>query len=213
MTPTSTGRHCAVCQTEVVDFTQMTQTEIINYLAARGGQRVCVRVATLIVPVHPKRPKGPRRWLLAAAVLLGWQPTWAQRLPPQFLPKVALFTTHEKIIVRGVVLDDSLNVPLSGTYVFINGTKYGTITDEHGSFTMWLPTDWEPIKAGMLTLYVTSDPFTFLNKLVKVDLTTKARLTNLIIRLLSDPERGIVMGKAKFLEPPIVPPLHRKSGD
>lgn len=212
MTPTSNGRHCATCEMEVVDFTLLSQTEVIEYLAARKDQRVCARLAVPMTPTHRKRSKGPRRWLLAATVLLGWQPASAQRLPPRFLPQEALFLDYEKIIIRGVVLDDSLSVPLSGAYVFINGTKYGTITDEHGRFTLWLSIEWESIKMGVLTLRVTSDPFTFLNRLVKVDLNTKAQLTNLSIRLLSDPERGIMMGKAKFLEPPVAPPSRRKSG-
>lgn len=32
MTPTEQGRHCAVCQTEVVDFTRMTDGEVLAFL-------------------------------------------------------------------------------------------------------------------------------------------------------------------------------------
>ena len=34
MTPTAQGRHCAVCATEVVDFTRMSEAEVLAFLAA-----------------------------------------------------------------------------------------------------------------------------------------------------------------------------------
>ena len=43
MTPTERGRHCAACAKTVVDFTRMTDAEVVRYLRHAGGQSVCGR--------------------------------------------------------------------------------------------------------------------------------------------------------------------------
>ena len=209
MSPTPAGRHCAVCQTEVVDFTRMSQAEIIKYLAGHQAQSVCARMAAPVAPAPRPRGPGPRRWLLALAVLLGWQP--ASALPPQPLPKAALAAAQKQLIIQGVVLDGLLNVPVEEAFVFINDTKYGAVTDARGRFLLRLPADWEPVKTGVLTLRIKGEPFTFLEKLVKIDLTSPAKLAHLTIFLSSQPERGVLMGKANLPEPPVSVPLLRKN--
>ncbi|WP_426060569.1 hypothetical protein [Hymenobacter sp. B1770] len=51
MSPTANGRHCAACATEVVDFTHLSDMEIMAYLARQGSRRVCAlaRVPRLAV--------------------------------------------------------------------------------------------------------------------------------------------------------------------
>ncbi|HMI62336.1 MAG TPA: hypothetical protein VK518_15565, partial [Puia sp.] len=44
MQPSDKGRHCAACQKTVVDFTAMSDTEIIRYLS-RASQHICGRLA------------------------------------------------------------------------------------------------------------------------------------------------------------------------
>lgn len=41
MTITERGRHCASCNKLVIDFTTMNNDEIITYLIARKGERIC----------------------------------------------------------------------------------------------------------------------------------------------------------------------------
>lgn len=215
MTPTAAGRHCASCQTEVIDFTRMTEAEVLAYLATRQGQHVCARtVSPTVVPRSYKRTKGSRRWLLAVAAFLGWQSAvHALGLPPQLPPSGSSFlrpaTPRATVTVRGVVLDDALHTPVAGAYVFIKNTKYGAVTNAKGAFTLVLPLDWAPIKSGILTLLVTSDPFSFLAKTVSVNLSS-APPAAVLIRLLSQPERGILMGKPYYAPPPVSPPTPRK---
>lgn len=214
MTPTSAGRHCAICRTEVVDFTKMSEAEVIAYLTAHSGQQLCGRLAApAIVPRPVKRVRGPLRWLLAITTLVGWQTT-ALGLPPQVPPSGgSLFSTtpsQAAITIRGVVLDDAFNVPVEGAYIFIKGTKYGAVADAKGRFTLSLPADWAPIKGGILTLLVMDNPFSFLDNVVQVNLKNAAHPAPLTIRLLSQPERGIVMGKPMLPDPPAVPPTPKK---
>lgn len=213
LTPTEAGWHCARCQTEVIDFTRLSETEVLAYLAGRHGQRVCAAILAPVVPQPYQRPRGPRRWLLAAAAFLGWHS--AAALPPQLPPhQSSLFKSvgkQARITVQGVVLDDSLNVPVQGAHVFIKGTKYGAVTDEKGEFSFSFSADWKPAETGELLLEVSAGHFTFQPQLVTVNLKESPAPAPLTVRLLSLPQRGFIMGKAARILPPVPPPGSHKS--
>ena len=44
--PTGQGRHCSSCEKTVVDFTTMSNDEILGYLSRRNNERVCGRFKT-----------------------------------------------------------------------------------------------------------------------------------------------------------------------
>lgn len=213
LTPTEAGWHCARCATEVIDFTRLSEAEILAYLATRQGQRVCAAVQVPLVPQHYKRPKGVRRWLLAAAALLGWQSAGA--LPPQSPPRQLSFfgatAAKERIVIRGVVLDDSLNTPIAGAYVFIKGTKYGAVSNEKGEFTFSFAPDWQPAATGELSLEISAGHFTFENQLATVGFKDNSTPAPLTIRLLSQPHRGFIKGKVAIMPLPVAPPSAGKT--
>ena len=208
MAPTSTGWHCAACQTEVVDFTRLSEAEVLAYLAQRQGQRVCAAMQAPLVPQHYQRPRGPRRWLLAAAALLGWQSVGA--LPPQLPPgRPAFFksvTNQAHITICGVVLDDSLHIPIRGAKVFIKGTKYGAVTNAQGEFSFSFATDWKLAEKGEFLLEISADAFTFESQLVAVKFKNQLTPAPLTVRLLSLPGRGNIMGRVRLVSPPVPPP-------
>jgi len=84
MRPEEKGRHCASCQKTVVDFTGMSDGEIISHLA-RAGQGVCGRMApdqlnrdmSLLPPPHMNGMKG-WPWVLAGA-LMAAEPSGPER--------------------------------------------------------------------------------------------------------------------------------------
>ncbi|HMX80851.1 MAG TPA: hypothetical protein PLG91_11090, partial [Ferruginibacter sp.] len=43
MTPTQQGRFCKACAKEVIDFSMMTDTEVLNYFAGLREEKVCGR--------------------------------------------------------------------------------------------------------------------------------------------------------------------------
>jgi hypothetical protein len=204
LTPTAAGRHCAKCQTQVIDFTRLTQAEVLEYLATRKGQHTCAMLAAPVTPTHLNRPGGARRWLLAAAVLLGWQSVSALGLPPRPLPKEAVTNDHSRITIRGVVLDDSLHVPVPGAYVFIQGTKFGAITNAQGEFTLSFTTTWHLAQKGELVLVISAGHFVFHSQEVVVHFATNANPAPLSVRLVRFP--GYVVGKIKLIKPPVPPP-------
>ena len=75
MTPTDVGRHCAACQTQVVDFTRMSDGEVIVFLRQTTPGRRCGRFREdqvgrpLLAAATPVT--GWRRWAGAAVLLLG----------------------------------------------------------------------------------------------------------------------------------------------
>lgn len=75
MSPTNVGRHCATCQTQVVDFTRMTDGEVVTFLRQYSPVRRCGRFRDdqvgrqLLAAARPVA--GWRRWAGAALLLLG----------------------------------------------------------------------------------------------------------------------------------------------
>ena len=75
MTPAGNGRHCGACNKVVVDFTRMTDAEVVAWFRQAMGQRVCGRLHPTQVErvlVGAVEPAGLwYRWMLATLALLG----------------------------------------------------------------------------------------------------------------------------------------------
>lgn len=204
MAPTADGRHCAACQTEVVDFTRLSEAEILACLAQRGRRPVCANVhaAQLAAPASG-------RWLLAGLALLGW-PAPAPAGPPVRPPLATVGGKPEKlgaaVIVRGTVLDDRNGQPVAGARVLMHNTTFGTVTDEKGRFELVMAANWAPLSSGKLTLHIEGNPFDFLPQDLTVSVHRSTKPTVLQVRLRSIPDRGQVMGKIRLPEPPVKPP-------
>ncbi|MGI4870004.1 MAG: carboxypeptidase-like regulatory domain-containing protein [Janthinobacterium lividum] len=74
MTPASVGRHCAACQKTVVDFTRMTDSEVVTFLGKNasvscGRFRESQLSRPLLAAAQPVA--GWRRWAGAMLALLG----------------------------------------------------------------------------------------------------------------------------------------------
>jgi hypothetical protein len=200
MSPTAAGRFCATCATEVVDFTTLSEADILAFLARQGGRPVCANTyASQVAPLPVARW---RRWALAGLALLGWQSaTSCATQPPQqppttaAAPMPATAEQQQSLTIRGVVLDGANGPGVAGAFVFINDTQYGAVTDENGRFELVLARSWEPVRAGALMLRVKGSPFVFKTQEVAV-----------VVRMESVDGRGRIMGKIIPPVPPVVPP-------
>lgn len=76
MTPTQCGAFCNACQKEVVDFSQMSEAEIVERLSKANGN-VCGRIAAnklnrdLVKYEADHAWYSWKKWVIAAGVLLG----------------------------------------------------------------------------------------------------------------------------------------------
>ena len=211
MSPTAAGRFCATCATEVVDFTTLSEAEILAFLARQGGRPVCANAyATQLAPPPMTRW---RRWALAGLALLGWQSAAScATQPPQQAPTTAAAPMpataeqQQSVVIRGVVFDGKNGPGVAGAFVFINDTQYGAVTDENGRFELVLARSWEPVRGGKLVLRVQGSPFVFKTQEVPVTLPTAGVPVELVVRMESVEGRGKVMGKIRQPEPPVAPP-------
>ena len=65
----------------------MSDAEILAFMAVRKGKHVCAfMLASPVVPHHPKRANGIRRWLLAVEALLSGQHVSVLGFAPQLPP-------------------------------------------------------------------------------------------------------------------------------
>ncbi|TFF33618.1 carboxypeptidase-like regulatory domain-containing protein [Mucilaginibacter psychrotolerans] len=151
MTPVAQGRHCQSCCKTVVDFTAMSNAEVIGYLATH--QNTCGRIEdTQLFGINYQLQIEDNRkisWkgLVAAASLSMLFP--AMEASAQILPKTAqspysTFPTISKmagnkvgsVTIEGKVTAQGDGQPLPGVSVTAKGTSRGTKTAADGSFKL-----------------------------------------------------------------------------
>lgn len=220
MTPTAIGRHCAVCATEVVDFSRMSEAEIVAFLAQPRSKAVCgFAHAAQLQPAPLATSPSSRwsRWMLAGLALLGLRPMSTQAsAPPVPMARLELadaprylagsIAVPKSVVLQGRVLDDSTGLGVPGAWIFIDNTKYGAVTDDEGRFSLILPASWKSLKKGKVSLRVQASPFEFKPRTVVVTVPARRQPAALAVRLLSVPGRGQIMGRIKQAEPPVAPP-------
>lgn len=156
-TPTSVGGFCAACQKEVIDFTTMSEEEIILYFSSTT-QRTCGRFEPSQLKTYKKIASSPRKSRLglmriglmslsltslftSAQAQHQLQATQAQVLPQKDTHPVsentdAVPNDKTTIKVSGVVTDQR-GEPLPGVSIMHKGTTDGIATDENGKFQFW----------------------------------------------------------------------------
>jgi hypothetical protein len=145
MTPTDVGRHCASCQTQVVDFTRMTDGEVVAFLSQYSPERRCGKFREdqvdrpLLAAAKPMT--GWRRWAVTTVLLLGSvsgmkaraqgaKPRGTATNPTQAIIPDSLF------LVRGVV-SNWLGIHKAGAWVRIRDIRDST--DARGHFQFLVP--------------------------------------------------------------------------
>lgn len=157
MTPLEQGRFCGSCQKIVVDFSVMTDKEVLDYFS-KASQHVCGRFSSdqlnkeITVTPAKKRVTWLYVWNLILATLLMTK-TYAQG-KPQIKKPAPKTTICEKrtmgeivqwpepadaiipVNMKGMVLDAQTNQPVSGVSIYVKGTQNGTMADSEGKFLL-----------------------------------------------------------------------------
>jgi hypothetical protein len=143
MKPVEKGRFCSSCQKTVLDFTYLSDNEIINLVSKNDSLCGRINVSQLNRNLIETKTKSNYFGYFSTSVLaflgLGTESSFAQEKPVteqtdlKYLNKATDSVT--KITVTGVVTD-SLAKPFPGVSVTIKNTSIGTQTNEKGSFSM-----------------------------------------------------------------------------
>lgn len=166
MTPNDLGKFCPKCQTDVWDFTDLSDTEILHVLEHCQG-KICgrFRKEQLNRPLIAKQEKtsnhSPRyKSMLAAAILLsatggslyGQSNSVKQPLPtvsnnsPQEIDNDNTINRLPKKkpinkILSGRILDKETKEPLIGVSIVLSESNISAISDLDGKFSLMIPDD------------------------------------------------------------------------
>lgn len=151
MTPNDNGRHCMSCQKTVIDFTTMSDREILDYIG-KSNSNICGRVdpGQMDRPLSfpSTGPQLPRKyfWRLLIPTFLIAGKVNAQkgklrvdtvkvetRDDYPMMGAVAFPAVYKENKISGLVFDSKTNEPIEGVSVIILGAKKMAVA-ENGSF-------------------------------------------------------------------------------
>jgi len=156
MTPQEQGRFCGSCQKTVVDFTMMSDQEVLNYFL-RANHNVCGRFAedqlnkALVITEKKKRFSWAYVWNVLLATFLLTEANAQVKPKPkkpvktivrkEIMGDTVIFPAEPDktvipIVVKGKVLDAETNLPLVGASITIKGTDKSVIADTLGNFRL-----------------------------------------------------------------------------
>lgn len=158
MTPQEQGRFCNACAKVVVDFSMMTDKEVLDYMA-NASSSVCGRMSTeqLAKPLQAYPAARGYGWKYMWSLLVGsflmTARTYAQgkvitqkpkttQLPPVMRMGAVAMVNQEKktpsIRIKGQVIDEVGN-PVAFASVVFNAVTNGIAADSNGRFIVSLP--------------------------------------------------------------------------
>ncbi len=147
------GRFCGSCQKLVIDFSVMSDTEIINYFKEYKSQNTCGHFKKSQVDRKLKDQETPRRKLylkeLAAACFaffIASTDVKAQTGDVSFSEEDLLkprrrnsFEQEEQIAINGKIINGKET--LSNATISIKGTEQKTFSLENGLFSIYIPSE------------------------------------------------------------------------
>lgn len=149
-TPTSTGGFCSSCFKTVIDFTKMSDAEIMKFIKDKPAH-TCGRFRNdqlkeyREVPVYSIKPSGMmlKAALISLLLALIAKPSFSQAVAEPAKKEVVSTSTSAKdrftsvmgdIFVKGTVISTEDGSPLPGVNVILIGSTAGVVTDANGFF-------------------------------------------------------------------------------
>ena len=151
MTPTDQGRFCNACTKEVIDFSMMTDTEILNYFSTLTQEKVCGRALPSQLDRTISKPKDPKKrlfwyWNYIAMFIMFFSKSNSAKAQGGIKPvteispvKTAGNNRGETIItsrmITGKVIDMDGN-PVSFATIKIKETNSGVSANANGTYSI-----------------------------------------------------------------------------
>lgn len=168
MTLVEKGKFCAACSKQVIDFTLMSDQQILNYFSKPNDSSTCGRFANdqLQRPLIPMHHDKKRSWWAAAVMplMLFFNKTYSQgkaevkqdttvnctndhiimgKIAPAVLqgevtPFINPDANSKTIKLKGTVLDENREA-IIGAYIRLAEKDIRTSSDEQGNFEFYVP--------------------------------------------------------------------------
>lgn len=199
MTPSQQGRFCNACAKQVVDFTTMSDTEVLHYFLDKQGEKVCGRMypdqlnRPVTKPIYPVKKK-LWQWNYAAMFLLFLSKSFSAKaqgavkvIKTEQAPlannvelrgTVGMVAYKSSKIISGKITDEN-GEPIPFVSVQIKGNKIGVMADSKGSYSIKVYTDTDILQVAA-TGYNTQE----------VNCKAKSRLD--IVLIASDAKKDVV---------------------
>lgn len=202
MTPLEKGRHCAVCEKEIYDFSSYTEQELIEQI--KKGDKLCGRIPVkfLNTPLNDglHTSRGFRFNGLVATFVNLLVLTTVTTIHGQKTNTTEHFRVdknqdrskdesklYKKRILKGYIVDEE-NLPLPGCVISILDTKEDVVADVYGEFKLIVPASIENelnLQAtfpGLITQIVNVRDFETLLKITMVE-----EVEEVVIILMGEP--------------------------
>jgi hypothetical protein len=157
MIPDQQGRFCTHCQKTVVNFSVMTDAQVLTHLSTSGASGCGrLRADQLNRVLTPPTAGKPGRWQWLSVLLSGWlssQAVQAQSIEepnkiatvitpaaePATTSPGALVTQLASLTLEGRIVEAGSGRPITGANVLIDNTTYGVNVDTTGQFRLIVP--------------------------------------------------------------------------
>lgn len=154
------GRHCKSCSKDVVDFSHLSDGEIIKYLSQNNSDKTCGRLEShqlnrIIKAETEKRLKYNR--IVAALLLIGTTKVSVAQDKNKVQKQQTAISENKSVssksiqqqnlqdslrkVIEGVVIAEEDKLTIPGVHIKINGSNLGAITDAQGKFKLPIPDD------------------------------------------------------------------------
>lgn len=165
MLPDAKGKFCLSCQKSVIDFSVMSDAEIVSILEQTSGA-ICGRMSAAqqnreivreaAVPGKRKSLTRPLEYLAGLLLSLWGQSAIAQNKP--IVPAAVVEQrqsafegiTNDTAFLKGVVLDSNKE-GIPGAIIHIKGRGVSTVSDEAGQFSLEIP---DSLKLSSFTIII-----------------------------------------------------------
>lgn len=150
MTPTQQGKFCSACSKQVIDFSLMSDNQILNVISNQSG-KLCGRfdAEQLQRPLIETKIKKQKSWWMAFTMplLFLFDKSEAQEISNKadtiteiqergdLIVGKLVYNPIKQITIKGQVVDENNN-PISYVTIMQKGTKQGTVSDTAGNFLM-----------------------------------------------------------------------------
>ncbi len=140
------GRFCGSCQKLVIDFTAMSDSEIVNYFKAYKSENTCGHFKKTQIERNLKPQETPRRKLFLKELAAACFAFFLASTDAKAQGEIIVNQQHQnsetenqgkEVAINGIVKNGNEN--LSNAIISIKGTEHKTISLENGLFSIHIP--------------------------------------------------------------------------